>query len=108
MTVQELVVLVVGLVAGLVGLIKGVEYLLTKLKSGFTKLLTPITEELKTLQKSVCTNYLVRYLADVERGEALDDVEQQRFWETYENYIQLGGNSYIQEKVNRLKKIHKL
>ena len=108
MTVQELVVLVVGLVAGLVGFIKGVEYLIGKFKETINRLLTPVTNELQILQKSVCTNYLVRFLADVERGEALDNVERQRFWETYENYIRLGGNSYIKEKVNSLKSQNKL
>ena len=32
------------------------------------------------------------------------DAEKQRFWEEYEHYISAGGNSYIKEWVDRLKK----
>lgn len=50
-----------------------------------------------------CKNYLVTYLAEVERGELKDAIESQRFWEEYQHYCDKGGNSYIKEKVSKLK-----
>lgn len=50
-----------------------------------------------------CKNYLVRFLADVEQGHCIDEIEMQRFWEQYEHYEKMGGNSYIHQKVEKLK-----
>lgn len=50
-----------------------------------------------------CKNYLVTYLAEAERGMQKDPIESQRFWEEYQHYCDKGGNSYIKEKVNKLK-----
>lgn len=53
-------------------------------------------------------NFLVRFLADVEQGNKVDDVEIERFYEVYKDYKDLGGNSYIQHKVEKLQKEGKL
>lgn len=53
-------------------------------------------------------NFLVRFLADVEQGNKVDDVEIERFYEVYKDYKDLGGNSYIQHKVEKLQKDGKL
>lgn len=50
-----------------------------------------------------CKNYLVTFLAEAARGEMKDETELQRFWEEYEHYQKLGGNSYIRNKVEELK-----
>lgn len=50
-----------------------------------------------------CKNFLVSFLSRLERGEPIDEIERERFFEQYEHYSQLGGNSYIQNKVQRLK-----
>lgn len=55
-----------------------------------------------------CKNFLVSFLVRVEGGEKVSEIELARFWEQYEHYSQLGGNSYIQNKVERLKKGGKL
>jgi hypothetical protein len=61
------------------------------------------------LDTQECKNFLVRYLADVERGDHIYESEQQRFWEEYDHYIDdLHENSYIKEWVARLKKEGKL
>ena len=46
--------------------------------------------------------------ADVEQNKIIDEVEKERFYETYEHYTKLGGNSYIHDKVESLKKAGKL
>lgn len=53
-------------------------------------------------------NFLVRFLADIEQGNLVDEVEKERFYEVYRDYKGLGGNSYIQHKVEKLQKEGKL
>lgn len=55
-----------------------------------------------------CKNFLVSYLAKAESGGAHDEIETQRFWEEYEHYTSQGGNSYIKEKVQKLKNSGKI
>lgn len=53
-------------------------------------------------------NFLVRFLADIEQGNEVDEVEKERFYEVYKDYKELGGNSYISHKVEKLQKEGKL
>ena len=53
-------------------------------------------------------NYLVLFMADLERNEKPDEVEILRFEEQYEYYVKKGGNSYIKKKYNKLKEENKL
>lgn len=84
------------------------------LKKYLTKIivteLEPIKDSLKELDSKIdktdmqaCKNYLVSFLADVEQGGMVDEIERQRFWEQMEHYENLGGNGYIHQKVERLK-----
>ena len=110
----------IGLIlAAVVAFIKGVEYLYGLLKKGatnwFKSLLEPINESINFLSKKIdnvdinsCKNYLVRFLADVEQGNDIDEIEKERFYEVYKHYVDLGGNSYIKDKYEKLKKDGKL
>ena len=61
------------------------------------------------VDKETCKNFLVRCLADFEKGTSLSDVEAQRFWEQYGHYVKdLDGNTYIREWTERLKKEGKI
>lgn len=53
-------------------------------------------------------NYLVLFLADIERNEKPDEVELLRFEEQFEYYTKKGGNSYIHRKYEKLKNEGKL
>lgn len=104
----------------IVGLIRGVQELKKSIKEFFQKLLEDqfkeVNNKLDGMQKTItkldtqeCKNFLVRYLADVERGDYIYESEQQRFWEEYDHYIDdLHENSYIKEWVMRLKEEGKL
>lgn len=104
----------------IVGLIKGVRELKKSIKEFLQKLLEDqfkeVNNKLDGMQATIakldtqeCKNFLVRYLADVERGDYIYESEQQRFWEEYDHYIDdLHENSYIKEWVARLKKEGKL
>lgn len=89
-----------------VGLITSTAYINKTLKSWFTKQLNvviePLVEKITKVEMDSCKNYLSRCLADVERGEQMSETEKERFWETYENYLKNGGNSYLKHKVDKL------
>lgn len=53
-------------------------------------------------------NFLVARLAEVEKGQTLDEIELERFWEQYEHYTKHGGNSYIEQKVQKLQREGKI
>lgn len=85
------------------------------LKGLFKEQMTEINRRLDKQEESIkkidlenCKNFLVSYLAKAEGDGAHDEIETQRFWEEYEHYISQGGNSYIKEKVSKLKAQGKL
>ena len=108
--------------------IGGCLVLLKYAKSIFTKVITnPITsqmaknkeqidnkiDELKDdlnrkinlLGEDQCKNYLVRYLADVEDGEKVSEVETERAYDAYDKYTNTyHGNSYIHSRWNKVMK----
>lgn len=80
--------------------------------SGFTKILekklNPINTRLNDIELSSDKNFIVRFLADIEQGNPIDEVEKERFYEIYKRYIELGGNSYVAHKVEKLQREGKL
>ena len=72
------------------------------------KELSAMRDESRVIDLENCKNYLVTYLANAERGMVFDPIEQERFWEEYEHYQKVGGNSYIRTKVEKLKAADKL
>ena len=105
--------------AFLVGLITSISYLISKLKTWITSTLKTefdgIKRELKSVNDKVdsvdaesCKNYLVTFLSGVEKGNSVDEIERERFYEEYQHYIKVGGNSYIKRKVEQLETAGKL
>ena len=104
----------------IVGLIGGVKYLRKEIREALDKLLdeklSGINTKLDKMQDSITEldtqttkNFLVRYLADIEREDVIFDTERQRFWEEYDHYTEeLGKNSFIKEWVSRLNREGKL
>lgn len=108
-----------GIIVFLGAFIGGLTYLYTLTNKSATKwlktCLKPIEDKLEHIEKktddidmSASKNFLVRFLADVEQGNTIDEIEKERFYETYEHYSKLGGNSYIHDKVEKLRKENKL
>ena len=62
-----------------------------------------LKDQVNRIDQANVKNFLVSFLADAERGVQWDEVERERFWEQYEHYQELGGNSYIKNKVDKLK-----
>lgn len=108
----------------IVGLIGGVKYLKNGIKEGLEDFLSKtldarfktLNDKLNEIQDSVTEldvyttkNFLVRFLADVERENYIYEPEKQRFWEEYDHYTKsLGKNSYIKEWVKDLQDAGKL
>lgn len=106
----------IGLIGIIYGGYKGLSKTITDTITKVVKdLLAPITKSiddlnkrLNTVDQETCKNFLVRCLADVERGDQMTEIENERFWEQYAYYIDHGGNTYIKNKVEKLKAEGKL
>lgn len=107
------------LIGFLVALIGGVEFLAMRMrkyiKSTMEDEIKPIKENqvkhderLNQLELSSDKNFIVRFLADIEQNNPIDEVEKERFYEIYQRYRELGGNSYVAHKVEKLQKEGKL
>ena len=60
------------------------------------------------LQLQTDKNYLVNFLSRVENNQRIDETELEHFYFTYDDYHKNNGNSYIDHKVEKLKKEGKL
>lgn len=106
------VTFVVGLITGITALIKSIKkWLFSAFKDDFDQ----INSKIDQVQKRVddvdvahCKNYLVSFLSGVDQGREIDDIELERFWEQFQHYESIGGNSYIHRKVEQLKSEGKL
>ena len=87
----------------LVSFIGALSYLSNVLKKQVDKTLKPIQDSIKDLDVSQCKNFLVRFLADIEQGNPIDEVEKERAYEIYDHYTNdLNQNSYIHKRWNEL------
>ena len=69
------------------------------LKKEMSQLKEEVNEKLDSIDENQCKNYIVRSLADIERGIDLDEVEIKRLYDAYDHYCKdLKGNSYIHSK----------
>ena len=66
-----------------------------------------LEKSINQVQLDNCKNYLVQAIAKADYI-GLTKVEQERYWENYDKYISLGGNSYIHSETERLKKEGKI
>ena len=81
--------------------------IITAIKKAVASAFKPINSKIDNVDMNSTKNFLVRCIADMERHE-IDQVTKMRFYEQYEHYQKLGGNSYITSEVERLKKEGKL
>lgn len=103
MTISDIAVFL-GLIAGI---ITSLGVILVPIKKSLTKVIKneiePINQNIKNLDVGQCKNFLVRFLADVEQGQKLDQVEKERAYEIYDHYTNdLKQNSYIHVRWTQL------
>lgn len=72
------------------------------------RLLEKNSQEIHNVDLSQCKNFISRYLADMERGRDLTEIEYERFNDILEHYDGIGGNSYVHRKIDKLKDQGKL
>lgn len=98
----------------IVGLLTAIGYLKEKgkniINSSVKADLKSIGDKIDKLDKKIDTvdmnstkNFLVARLSEIESGKKMDEIERERFWEQYEHYQSIGGNSYVHEKVEKFK-----
>ena len=74
-------------------------------KKELQKEINVVKEDLIVVGEDQCKNYLVRFLADVEDGEELSGLEEERAYDAYEKYTKTyHGNSYIHDRWDKLMK----
>lgn len=108
--------LVLAFIAALIASVGAIGKVVQKaVKKAFENGMRTTNEKLDKLEQKIddvdlntCKNFLVARLTEVEQGRALDSVSEERFWEQYEHYVAIGGNTYIQHKVEQLEKDGKL
>lgn len=103
---------ILGAVSVLAATITGCGVIAAAVKRGLSKMIEPrltaIEDRIARVDMEACKNYLVGFLSDVERGDQKDEIEKARFWEQYQHYTEAGGNSYIKQKVDKLRKENRL
>ena len=67
-----------------------------------------VKDRLDDVDMESCKNYIVSELIKVEQGGWWSDIERMRFYEQYEHYKNIGGNTYIQQWYEELQKQGKL
>lgn len=72
----------------------------------FQTALNPLEKKIDKIDENQCRNFLVDFLADIEKGQIKDEVQIKRAYEVYEHYTNdLHKNSYIHDKWEKLMKI---
>lgn len=103
---------IVSLVSGCAYLKKVFEKVIkSSIKSemdGIRTQIDDVQKRLDSVDMNHTKNFLVRFLAQVERGDPVDEVEKERFLEQLDHYISHNGNSYIRRKVEKLTEEGKL
>ena len=97
-TIGQVVTFIIGL-STFIGALTAIFTFVGKIYEKQVKIIVvPINKSLIEIDLSQCKNFLVRFLADVEQGNKIDEVEKERAYEVYEHYTKIGGNSYIHSK----------
>ncbi len=86
------------------GVKRGIKKLLEEEFEALNKRIDSIESQTKSIDMETTKNFLVRFLADVEKGGMMTEIETERFWEQYEHYLKMDGNSYVKEWVAKLQK----
>lgn len=99
-----MVEIIVAIITGFVTLTISIINLITN-KKNVKK--SDLIEQINKVQLDNCKNYIVQQISAADRRD-LSAAEKERYWENYDTYISLGGNSYIHSETERLKKEGKI
>ena len=99
--IQTWMVFGIGFVGAILTIVKAV-------KDAVNKAFEPINKRMDEIDMNATKNYLVQTLTDIDRNGFVYGVSKARLYEQYEHYQKLGGNSYIKDEFDRLKKQNKI
>ena len=91
----------------LVSLIGSIEFISARLKKQVDKTLEPINKKIDKLELNSIKTDLVNFMSNAEIGNVTPE-QKINAHELYDNYCKMGGNSYIHDKWEKLKKEGKL
>lgn len=67
-----------------------------------------VIQEINKIEYESCKTFLVSTIAEIKRanelGQEVDEVLKKRFFERYDKYIAMGGNTYVKHEVETLQK----
>ena len=96
---------------GLYAFVKGLDNNLVTLVSiiGSTSFLTVLIltwlrKQLDAIFVQLAKNYLIRTFGEIEEGKKISDIEMMGMKDIYGAYIKKGGNTFVQDKYELLKK----
>lgn len=95
-----------GVISKLVG--KGASKWLQKSLEPISEKLDSIDSRFDAFDMDRCKDYLVQFIGRIDRGYEPSETELERFYENYDRYTGLHGNSYVKTEVQRLSKAGKL
>ena len=93
--------------AFIVGLIGSIKYLKNELDSSIKKTLEPINTKIDGLELNSIKTDLVNFMCLAENNNITHE-QVQNAYDLYDRYCKLGGNSYIHDKWEKLKKEGKI
>lgn len=100
------VALIAGLVTGggVIGKVvtKGFKKAIKTELDPLEKKIDQLGDRVESVDMAATKNYLVQFLSRVEVGDIPGEIEIERFFEQWEHYKKIGGNSYIARKVEQL------
>ena len=104
--------LTIGDIAGwlslIAGIITSIGVIMKVASNWFNKTLQanikPLEIKMDNIDMNVCKNYVIEYIGEEKRGVIHTDTETKLFWDNYDRYISRGGNSYVKEEVEKLKR----
>lgn len=70
--------------------------------------INPLEKKIGDLSMSQCRNYLVDHMSDIKHGITMDAIQIARLYEVYDEYVRNGGNSYVHDEWENLKKLGKI
>lgn len=110
--IQNVIVWLITFIGAILTIVKAVKKVVDSAFEPMAKkiddLQTNLTAKIAEVDMNATKNYLVQTLAEIDRNGYIDGVSKARFYEQYEHYIKGGGNSFVKEEFQRMKKEGKL
>lgn len=95
---------VAAALAFIVGLIGSIKYISKEIKNKIDETLNPINKKIDNLELSMTKSHLTDFINDLEHNVPKSQIQKLNAHELYDKYTGLGGNSYIHEHWEKLKK----